>query len=101
MALDREQFVTLKLAEECIEVAKRATKQMQFGAEERLEDGPTNHERLMLEVFDLLAHIEFYCEHRQIPTPFKSGDDLAAHTRVKRLKVMHYLSRSHELGKVE
>jgi len=66
VALIREQFFLLKLAEECSEVAKRAIKQIQFGKDEAqnaivklnpddTDARPTNAQRLREEINDLLV----------------------------------------------
>jgi NTP pyrophosphatase (non-canonical NTP hydrolase) len=64
----KNQFLLLKLAEECAEVAQRAIKQMQFGKDEKQVDQPkSNAERLNDEITDLKV-ISYLLEiEREIP----------------------------------
>jgi len=52
--MTREQFLLIKLSEECAEVSQRALKQVQFGASEIQIGQPyTNAHRLRSELMDL------------------------------------------------
>lgn len=57
--MTNEQFLLLKLMEECAEVAQRASKQFQFGSEEKEPNqDKTNAVRLQDEIYDLLCIVE-------------------------------------------
>jgi NTP pyrophosphatase (non-canonical NTP hydrolase) len=54
--MTKQQFLLLKLSEECMEVAQRASKQIQFGKDEVQKDQlKTNQARLKDELLDLFA----------------------------------------------
>lgn len=57
--MNRTEYLLVKLAEECSEVAQRATKALTFGLDE-VQEGQklTNSERILLEFNDLLAVID-------------------------------------------
>jgi NTP pyrophosphatase (non-canonical NTP hydrolase) len=100
------QFYLLKLAEECAEVAQRATKQIQFGRNESQAKGPsttkieaTNAERLRDEVVDFLAIRDILIEMGEIPVMDPLELDTAK--MAKRIKVARYLEYSQSLGQVE
>jgi hypothetical protein len=95
MALTNEQFLLTKLAEECNEVGQRALKQMQFGRDEVQPGQPlSNAERLVGEISDLLATVQFLFEIKAIPA-------VPRNTEAKRAKIAKYRRLSVELGMVE
>jgi NTP pyrophosphatase (non-canonical NTP hydrolase) len=110
--LDHAQFLLTKLAEECTEVAQRALKQIQFGAEESQatnvinagramtdEMRKTNAQRLRGEINDLLAIIDFLTFCGEIPSV--SPIELVKIKNAKWDKIEKYKEYSRTLGKVE
>lgn len=100
------QFYLLKLSEECAEVAQRAAKQMQFGADERQANGPSttkiavrNAERLRNEINDLMVLVGILEDYGEIPRvlSFEWTPICAA----KYAELAKYLAYSQELGLVE
>lgn len=97
--LTRNQYLLVKLAEECNEVAQRALKQVQFGADE-VQEGQslTNEERLRLELTDLMAVRQLLVESGEL----RKNDPVTAVERFlsKNAKVEKYLKYSQSLGQV-
>lgn len=95
------QFLLMKLMEECSEVAQRCSKLVQFGYDE-VEKGQelTNHQRLQAEIYDLVSMIMMLnlnshnnsCKFDLIPPP----EEFAK----KQDKVNKYLKYSQELGEL-
>lgn len=95
MPMSREQFLLLKLAEECTEVAQMCSKCMQFGLEETYQI-ETNIERLHKELVDVLAVVSMLntdCNFEFSPSQ-KAMEE-------KCRKVDKYYRYSVELRKVE
>lgn len=102
------QFLLVKLAEECNEVAQRALKQAQFGRDERQENSPsehaapelgTNSDRLLREFIDLTTVTAILQEVGELPIP--SEELVHALAEAKRAKIQKYLLYSNELGMIE
>jgi len=87
-----EHLLTI-LAEECAEVAQRATKALRFGLEE-VQEGQdlTNAERLADELDDLLGVVRILYGVRKI----RASDQEKQHAKM--LKVAEYLEYSKERG---
>jgi NTP pyrophosphatase (non-canonical NTP hydrolase) len=91
--MNTEQYLLGLVAEECAEVAHRASKAQRFGMDERQpgSDYQTNKERLKEEVMDLLTVLRVLgllpkeCEQR-------------AHDMKKIAKINHYMDYSKKLG---
>ena len=93
------QFYLLKLAEECAEVAQRASKQMQFGAAEIQKDQElTNAQRLRGELNDLLVVVGQLACMDELPHENMSQWTDAMNS--KREKLAKYLAYSQSLGMV-
>lgn len=106
------QFWLTKLAEECQEVAQRALKQMQFGAEQiqkgnevkdgvappDKEAGLTNRERLDLEINDFLAVVDVLQDMDEVS--IETAEHVNAHIDAKQERIQKYLKFSQELGMV-
>ncbi len=68
MPLNRTEYLLVKLAEECGEVAQRATKALTFGVHEIQKDQPhTNSERIMQEMVDLAAVVGMLQDEGVLP----------------------------------
>ncbi len=95
------QFYLTKLAEECQEVAQRALKSIQFGADE-VQKGQeeTNAQRLRDEVQDLLAMIALV-ENNTFDLPQIPFVEEVRTTVRKTEKICRYLEYSQSLGMVE
>jgi NTP pyrophosphatase (non-canonical NTP hydrolase) len=93
--MTKEQFLLLKLAEECAEVAQRCSKQIQFGKHE-VQNGQalTNGERLKNEIKDLMVLVTMLEEIKEIP---EIDNFSQAHIN-KRIKLQKYLDLSTQLG---
>lgn len=97
--MDYSQFLLVKLAEECAEVAQRALKQAQFGKDEVQKDQPlSNKERLQGEMEDLITTIILLEEIGEVGLP---GIRNPFYVEKKRARIAKYLELSRSLGKVK
>lgn len=96
--MTRTEHLLTILAEECAEVAQRATKALRFGLWE-IQPGHSeaNAERIMGEYSDILATVEMLCDEGKLPRI----DDLRARMDTKKVQVEHFLKYSAELGTLE
>jgi hypothetical protein len=95
--LTKAQYLLMKLAEECSEVAQRCSKQMQFGKDEaQSEVSATNAERLLLEMLDLIAIWKLLQEMGEV-RPI-TEETLRWAFAAKKLKMQKYLDKSFKLG---
>jgi hypothetical protein len=95
--MDTEQFLLIKLAEECQEVAQRALKMAQFGSDEvQKGQDQTNAERLYGELDDLNGITLLLDEET---TGFTYTPSLVA-IEAKAEKVAKYRALSEKLGRV-
>ena len=93
--MNKEQFLLLKLSEECAEVSQRALKQIQFGKTEvQVGQALTNGERLKDKIKDLMVIVTMLEERQFIPEVDRFSDAYIA----KKLKLQKYLDYSAELG---
>jgi NTP pyrophosphatase (non-canonical NTP hydrolase) len=92
--MTREEHLLVILAEECNEVAQRASKALRFGLKDPDGSEPgqpyTNKDRLILEINDLLAVIEMVFGEQDIVSQMLKDD--------KKKKVEKYLELSRKLG---
>lgn len=97
--MKKNQFLLLKLAEECAEVAHRASKQIQFGKDEKQKDQSlANGERLRGELLDLVVIWRMLEDEGEIP---KFTADMADSAYLsKKIKLQKYLDLSHSLGQL-
>jgi len=95
--MTREQFLLIKLSEECAEVSQRALKQIQFGINEVQEGNPfTNAQRLKSELLDLFCIVKIL-EDSQAFEEFTGEEfDLALENKIKKLQ--KYVDYSYSLG---
>jgi hypothetical protein len=102
-----KQFYLLKLAEECAEVAQRASKQMQFGPDEvqahRSDSGGKdgllpNKTRLLNEFTDLCGVADALRELGELDLDSVDYDEVIAN---KKARLKKYLEYSQSLGLVE
>ncbi len=102
MALDREQFLLTKLAEEACEVAQMALKTQQFGLRE-IKQGETknNFERLRDELVDLFTILELLDSEGFVTDLHNDNFDSDAAMKAKKERVQKYYLHSKILGKVE
>ncbi|HYH65426.1 MAG TPA: hypothetical protein VD866_12085 [Urbifossiella sp.] len=103
--MTRTEHLLTILAEECAEVAQRASKALRFGLAEVEPGQPlTNAQRLMREVNDLIAVYQMLAGPVVSPTtPLFKGDpnEWMVWFREKHAKVEKYLSYSRECGTVD
>jgi NTP pyrophosphatase (non-canonical NTP hydrolase) len=99
--MNKEQFLLLKLAEECMEVAQRCSKQIQFGSYE-IQNTAThkselnNGERTKAELLDLFSIVHLLMMHGALPS---ISDDEKRNARfVKKQKLQKYLDYSASIG---
>lgn len=93
--MNKEQYLFMKIAEECSELSQIALKTAQFGLDSCHPDtGKSNLKRLQEEYTDVLAVLEMAVEETNVP--FVIGD-----IEAKKRKVNHFYSISKEIGKVE
>jgi NTP pyrophosphatase (non-canonical NTP hydrolase) len=98
MPMSREQFLLLKLAEECAEVAQMCSKCMQFGLEETYQI-ETNKERLHKELVDVLAVVSMLNTDSNFD--FQPSVEAMEAMEEKCAKIDKYYKYSVKLGKVE
>ncbi|SRR6266480_67963 len=99
--MNKEQFLLMKLAEECNEVSKRAIKQIQYGASEIQEGQESTNLRRLL---DELTDVAVICTLLQEVIPdFKPTDnfDFEKYTEEKVQKLNKYLAYSRKLGQIK
>lgn len=110
--MNRNQFILMKLAEECAEVAQRAIKSMQFGAEEVQKNSPsenkaaetflTNKSRLSDELTDLFIMASLATEAGEVDVAasivFDDVEKIQNRMKEKIGKLNKYLAYSRELG---
>lgn len=97
--MDKSQYLLAKLAEESVEVAQRALKQIQFGKLEIQNGQPlTNAERLKQELLDLMSIAKLLQHCGELPeiTELEKTNALIA----KRNKLQKYLNLSISLGQL-
>lgn len=93
-----EQFMLLKLAEECNEVAKRAIKQIQFGPNQsQSQDGLSpekvhapNRERLREGILDVFSIVKALIELEEIDGIYDA--DMYSAYNAKTNKIIEYLN---------
>lgn len=91
--MKKNQFLLLKLIEECSEIAHIASKQIQFGKDNvRRDQLKTNAQRLKEEILDLYAVI--YLLHEELEIPVIQGYEEGIATREKIEKMQKYLNVS-------
>lgn len=110
--MNREQFLLMKLAEECAEVSQRAIKQIQFGADQiqkagevaggqgpaPKEVGLSNAQRLQDEITDLEIIISLLAEANQLTL---KTDGPFSDLRAKKVeKLNKYLAFARSLGQL-
>ena len=92
--MTNEQHLLTILAEECAEVGQRATKAIRFGLEDPngAQPGfPSNKERLLEELNDLLAVVDLLFEDNYIDKDKQ---------KLKQQKIEKYTKLSKELGQL-
>jgi len=96
--MNRTEHLLSILAEECAEVAQRASKAARFGLTEVQPGQPlTNAERILEEMFDVFAMFEMLTEEECLPD-ICDGDDARAAMDAKKAKVEKFLAYSRECG---
>lgn len=91
--MNRQQYLLVKVTEECIETAQRATKCATFGLDQRQEGQDlSNRERLYYEYNDLIAML------RLLGLPTEPNETKIA---LKTLKLRKYMALSVALGELE
>lgn len=96
--MTRQEYLLWLLAEECSEVAQRASKMSRFGSHE-IQPGQVldNTDRLILELVDLIGVLDKMVDEKMIPENF-AGEELV---EVKRKKIDKYMKYSEQLGILE
>jgi len=94
----REQFLLVKLAEECNEVAQRALKQAQYGANEAQKGNPTNSARLRDEILDFSIIVNLLHDAGEF---YLWGEDEFEEAKVAKIEKMRKsLTYSQSLGMI-
>lgn len=94
--MTRQQYLLVKVTEECGEVIKRATKMICFGNDEQYDKNDANYKRLLYEYNDLVATMELLKKDGI----FKEIDELIDPEWIilKQNKVERYMKLSKERG---
>lgn len=85
------------LSEECAEVSQNVSKALRFGLSDRNvlnQTGPTNAERLVDELNDLVAVIEMLEDHDIIPMNWHDGEKKSS----KKQKVAKFIDYAQKVG---
>lgn len=99
--MTRTEHLLVMLAEECSEVAQRASKALRFGlAEVQPGQELTNAQRIAVELIDLAAVMEMIDEEVNGAAAFAVGDPDAA-LAAKKVKVEKFLRYSAECGTLD
>lgn len=109
--MNKEQFLLMKLAEECAEVAQRAIKSMQYGSDQVWkkgevpggrevipDEGLSNAQRLANELMDLTIMCELLQKLGAITSPPENELEWEEKTQAKIAKLNKYLTFSRSLG---
>jgi hypothetical protein len=97
--MTRNEMLLATVAEECAEVAQRATKAIRFGLDEIQEgQGLTNAERIMVEFADLFAVMTRLQDADLIP---RFDAHFYAMVGKKTQKIEQYLGYSQQCGTLE
>lgn len=98
--MDRIETLLGILAEECAEVAQRASKAQRFGMSQRQADQPlTNAERITFELNDLYAVVNAIRDEPGSGTGF--GMRLPSLMMAKRAKIEKYLAPDRDLAALD
>ena len=97
--MTEEQYLLLVLEEECVEVAKVASKAIRFGINHTNPDNQkTNHTLLLEEYCDLLAAFQMLVDDGIVKRPdFTETNQRVSQKKMKVRKMMEY---SRSLGKL-
>ena len=93
------QYLLIKLAEECNEVAQMASKCALFGYESldpREQTGETNLDKLVMEMSDVTAVVQLISE---LPDTPEVNFDAQSHIEMKEIKLLHYFTVSQEINR--
>lgn len=93
------QYLLIKLAEECNEVAQMASKCALFGydsVDPREQTGETNLQKLLKELADLVAVNEMLSDLPDMP---ELEFDADIHIEQKKIKLLHYFKVSQEINR--
>lgn len=88
------------LGEECAEVAQDVAKSLRFGLDDRNvlnPSGPTNRERIIKELNDLLACADLLVDFGVLPANWQSADEQV----LKKRKVAKFMNYAKEIGALE
>jgi NTP pyrophosphatase (non-canonical NTP hydrolase) len=98
--MTRNQFLLLKLIEECAEVSHIASKQIQFGKDStnRAKLDKTNAEHLKSEALDLMSVLALLMIYDEFPQWTPQELENAIHA--KRAKMQKYVTQSYQLGQL-
>ncbi len=94
-----EEHLLTILNEECLEIGKDVCKALRFGLDDRNildPTGPTNKERIVAELNDLMAMIEMLCYNRILPRDWENKNS----QQQKISKVLQFLEYSDKKGKL-
>ena len=87
------------LAEECVEVAQRATKILRFGMEETQPGQDINNaDRMLMEYWDVVAAMKMLEEEFPRLHQNWTPENVQAHIEAKREKVEKFLAYSQKCG---
>ena len=100
--LNKQEYLLVKLAEECAEVAQQAAKALVFGVDEIQHDQPlTNAERIWQEFADLCAIVGMLQDEHVLPCGYTDKMRFREMVEEKREKVGRYMTVSRERGCLE
>lgn len=94
------QHLLFCLNEECLEVAKEVDKSLRFGIDDTnflIPDGPTNRQRIVDELNDLMGVVKMMIVHGVIPADWLN----AAKMNAKVEKVLDCMGYAQEVGTME
>ncbi len=99
--MTREEHLLTIIAEECVEIAKNATKALRFGPDDCEPGHPdSNARRICLECADLLAVLEMLAASNCMFQSAINSVDMEAAMDAKKEKVEKFLEYSRERGRL-
>jgi len=100
--MTREDHLLVIIAEECVEIAKNATKALRFGLDDCEPGQPdTNGRRICLECADLQAVLEMLAESNFLFQLTGNSIDMKRAMDAKKVKVEKFLRYSSERGRLD
>lgn len=90
------RHLLIKLSEECAEVQQAVSKALLFGLNDSYKDYGNNHDRIVVELHDVLGVLKMLSDRGIIILP--TGSEVDALIEAKEAKVLKYMQYAKERG---